>query len=234
MIVRRFGRCLPVLCAIATWVAAGPAWAAPVPLLEVGDTIASATPIPPGAFTLPSPPTAFGDLPTATITGTIGTPTDLDWISVVLSAGVAFTIDVDGTSTFDPILYFFDGTGTLLGLADDSALDPGSGSIVDSYLGVTSVPVTGVYFLAIGDFEGPLPDTSLGSCAPSGFVRPDALPDGSLLCPGTTPGLASFSGGLGSTGDYTIEFSIAAAPEPSAALLLALALGGLAATRRRG
>jgi hypothetical protein len=190
---------------------------------EVGgisnNTILTAEAIPSTKFTPPVLATIF-DPPgwaTATIVGTGADPlaatSDLDFYSFTTSGGRAiFDIDndVDGDPStldtlLDTMLSLFDSSGTLIAFNDESAGDPGSGPIFDSFLGVISL-TPGTYFVAVTQFPNE-PNAYPGPGNPT-LIRPDGVEGGEAVA-GATPGDSSFpqSGPDGSS-PYTLHISL--------------------------
>lgn len=180
---------------------------------EVGD--AGLTP---GAAQTAAHPTP--GTPLDVILGTLD-PDDADVFRILLTAGTSFSATTvsNNTNFFDTMLMLFDANGLGLVANDDDALSPPQSTI--GFLPA----VTGEYYLAIAGF-GFFPESSGGSIFPvnGGFMDPGVVgPTG----PGGASGLASWMGGSGEAGDYSIALTgaeMTSTPEPGSALLVAAAL----------
>lgn len=133
----------------------------------------------------------------------------------------------------------FDAAGTLIAIGDDSALDPGSVSTLDSFLGVI-ILAPGTYRIAVTQFGNSPSGILTGT---GGLTRPDGSPSGGQTVT-ATPGNSSFS----SNGPqpvnslaYTMNVSVenaspsVATPAPATILvgLFAAGFAGLARAVRR-
>jgi hypothetical protein len=189
--------------------------------------------------------TATGaDTALASISGRIG-PTsgvspvdDADLYKFVLTANVAFNATVTSNTSaggvFDTALSLFDGNGNGVFFNDDA-------SGTNSLSAISFIPTaSGVYYLGISNYSYFAKDASNKFIFPDTSAFPGANPTG-LYGPVAGAGaLASWgngaSGFVGDFGTYTINLTgaTAAVPEPStAAGLLAVALMGLGARRRK-
>lgn len=88
-------------------------------------------------------------LPSGSIQGTIGTPTDRDFFSIYLNEGEQLTLDIDGTGGLDAFVRLYSPGGAQIGFNDDSAtLDPGSSTPLDSF-GRWRAPTSGTYTFVV-------------------------------------------------------------------------------------
>lgn len=174
--------------------------------VEGNNTRATATVISNGAFTTPAPLTAFGNFPTATLTGSIGIGTDVDFFRFSGTAGRTFYADVDNSVfTFDPILSLFSSNGTLLAYNDDShPADAGSADPLDAFLGSFVLPTTGNYYLAVSSYSN-FP-TARSSGTLTNLLRPDGN-FGGVQVNGATTGDDTFENDSGGTGSYVIHLT---------------------------
>ncbi|MDJ0718330.1 MAG: DVUA0089 family protein [Prochloraceae cyanobacterium] len=112
-----------------------------MPINEPNNTISEALPI-----TFP-PNGVFTD------TGAIDTNNDVDFISLVFSAGDRITIDIDTnppTSSLDSVLRLFDSNGNQLAFSDDTNA-PSEAASRDSYIDFTAINA-GTYYIGISSF----------------------------------------------------------------------------------
>ena len=159
---------------------------------EPNDTFGTPQQIPVSAFDLPSPTDAFGNAPTATVSGVISDTADVDFYEFTIQSSQLIHADIDSTPTnTDLLLALFDESGSLVAISDDSCpKDAGSATLLDPFIGVLEVQNAGAYKLAvIPNPRRPLAvsQTLLGFRA---LVRPDrgiggeevteALPDVNL------------------------------------------------------
>ena len=91
------------------------------------------------------------------VSGTVNPNADRDWYAITLTAGQAYTFNLNGTAgamsaLFDPYLRLLNASGTVLALDDDGG--PGYNSQI-SYTPTT----TGTYYLGAGSYG----DTGVGS-----------------------------------------------------------------------
>lgn len=109
---------------------------------DAGEAFSSAQFISSSAFTTPPPANVFGDFPTATIFGSLLTPTGdlnidvIDFYSFNAVAGQAIQLDIDNAAyanSADFKLSLFSGNGALIAENDDSPLDPGSSTRVGDF-----------------------------------------------------------------------------------------------------
>lgn len=211
--------------------APAPSGAATIVVGELGDSRGSAFDTDP-YFSLPPPANslAHSRQPTAQIESSIDTAIDVDWYAFTAQAGAAVLLDIDTGGGFDSVLSLFDANGTLVAQEDDSAPEPGSPVNIDPFIGTFFAPATGVYFAAVsGNPNWPIADSTLAACRwPDELRRPDGATGGDLAsyCP---VGVDGYNQEPGDTGSYTLLMSV---PEPSAGLLLAGGLLGLAIRRR--
>ena len=152
----------------------------------INNTIGTAEEVPAETFTTPVPstvflPTGFPDgFPTATISGTggqFGFPPDVDFYSFSTEGGDTM-FDIDGTVfPSDTILALFDDTGTLIAFNDDSRPDPGTFSLLDSFVGLINLD-PGTYFIAVTRF--PNNPNAIFSCFAfrTDLFRPDGQAGG--------------------------------------------------------
>ncbi|HEY6661772.1 MAG TPA: M10 family metallopeptidase C-terminal domain-containing protein [Sphingomicrobium sp.] len=82
------------------------------------------------------------------VSSTLESLGDRDWIRIDLVAGQAITVLVDGTTLEDPYVYIHNAAGTVLFSNDD--INPGV--LRDSQVSFT-VPTTGTYYIEVGSFE---------------------------------------------------------------------------------
>jgi Bacterial pre-peptidase C-terminal domain len=180
------------------------------------------------AFTPNDNPNVFGSASTATIIGA-GGGNDVDFFAFNASAGMSY-FDIDGAG-YDTYLALFDANGTLLADNDDSFPgDAGSGSQFDAFLGAYTLSSAGLYYIAVsrsGNFANATftgsdffqlsrPDGAFGGF---GFIGA-TFGDSSFVNAGTQAGL-----------EYTLHVSVV--PGPGVTAVLASALGGAFARRRR-
>ena len=98
--------------------------------MAIAGLAASGSALGAGTFGVPEP-LPVGDGGVATITGTIGTTTAVDFYSFTTKAGNEITIDIDGSHLgtnpqHDVIIYVFDGARTWTPVNDSTTVDPGS------------------------------------------------------------------------------------------------------------
>jgi Ca2+-binding RTX toxin-like protein len=136
-----------------------------VPEAEPNNTLLTALPIDDLGFSLDFDPN-IGDSSNANTSTTIPHLTILgtgdgsyDFYSfTVTNPGDRGIFDIDngadsGPGGFDSVLYLFDANGTLLERSDDSFIDPGSTSGLDSLFEFT-FPTAGTYLIAVAEFGG--------------------------------------------------------------------------------
>jgi len=138
-----------------------------------------------GAFATAYDPDIEGSevLPRVSITG-IGDGTQRYYSFTVLDANTTVTFDIDYGSgfggSFDSWISLFDTDGTTqLAQDDDSPLDPGSTSILDSYLSYTFA-TAGTYFIAVGAFP------NLAAIPAGATYELQITVDGAVAAPSTT------------------------------------------------
>lgn len=217
---------------------AGPAAAAPILEVESNDSIGSAQAIGPAAFTLPSPLNAFGNHPTASISGQLsGTNLDgdVDFYSFSSLAGQSFYFDIDDTPFGSLLgLALFDPSGLLIAASIGSDLDPGSVEF-DPFIGTIQLTAAGVYTIGVFDLIGVIEDISAAiPLAATVLFRADGADGGVSFGPAVaslTPTMAF------SDTPYTLHVTAAAAAVPEPAMTLLMLAGmttcGVAALRRR-
>ena len=131
-------------------------------------TIGTAQSLDRNLFTAVDDPDLFNDsLPTAIISGTVTSSTDIDYYSVTLQAGELLLLDVDNSGgNLDAKLWLYDSAGNLLKDNDDPGyFDAGStphpeyGHNTDSVIRFRA-PADGTYYFAIESFQDPENPTS--------------------------------------------------------------------------
>lgn len=216
---------------------AGPAAAAPILEVEPNDSPGSAQAIGSAAFTLPSPLNAFGNHPTASISGQLsGTSLDgdVDFYAFSSLAGQSFYFDIDDTPQGSLLgLALFDPSGLLIAASIGSDPDPGSVEF-DPFIGTIQLTAAGVYTIGVFDLIGVIEDISAAiPLAPTILFRPDGADGGVSFAPAVaslTPTMAF------SDTPYTLHVTAApAVAEPATTLLMlaGMATCGTAALRRR-
>lgn len=192
-------------------------------------------------FSTPAPATVFGSSPTASVDSSINAYGDVDWYSFSGWAGAALNVDVDtaglGSPVNDSLIAIFRADGTLLAYNDDSYLEAGSTSTLDSFIGTLFLPASETYYLAVTTYAN-FPDAAYTAGGFAGLTRPDALWGGDLVL-GATPGDDTFDDAgtdYYESGDYLVHLSLgegqAPVPEPST-WMAAAALTGLVLRRMR-
>lgn len=194
----------------------------------VNNSITTAQSIPNSAFTTPVPGSVFNPpgYSTATVQGSGGF-NDVDFFRFFSFGGqVYFDMD-NGAPVFDPMLALFDSTGTLLAFADDSDLDDGSVNTIDPFLGMFTLPGSGVYFIAIS--ENPNFPAAAFTGMATQLNRPDGLPGGFAVS-GVPSGLSTFDfdGVQPGNGEYLLNISLQNVPEPQTFTLLGCGLALMA------
>lgn len=130
-----------------------------------------------------------------------------------------------GGASFDTQLFLFDVNGRGVTFNDDAP----AGGTLQSTISGQFVPAPGIYFLAISRYDRDPVDSNEAAIWNDTPFAAERAPDG----PGAANPLAEWSGGGGSGGQYRIELRNAAFHVPEPASLSLLALGALAARRRR-
>ena len=183
---------------------------------DAGDSLTSAE-VTRGAG-LPSLDGITGNLTSTNVVG-VGASYQVDLFKIFIADAALFSASAVSPTEADTAMFLFDGMGQAIYSNDDF-----NGSLLSTLPAGVAVS-SGHYFLGIG-LTGSF---ALNSLSEDLFL-PDGMPAGLgplaswFATPGTEEQLYGYSIAL--TGA-----SVAAVPEPAAALLLLLGVGGLAATR---
>ncbi len=86
----------------------------------------------------------------------------VEYYAVTAGAGSSISLDIDA-ATFDVFIYLYDQNGNLVASNDDSALDPGSGSDLDSKLSYLT-QTGGVFYVAVNIYSA----AGFGAGVPAG------------------------------------------------------------------
>lgn len=172
---------------------------------------------------------------TASIFGTIESPTDADIFSIQINTPMLFTATTVGGSILDTSLFLFNNLGNAIYTNDDA-----NGSSFQSTLpagsSFTMTLAPGLYYIAIS-LSGNEPINSNGQLLFAPYIGGNST---SVRGPaaGINPTtLANFNGlnSFDETGAYRIDFTIAPVPEPSTVALVVIGVGaaGVALRKRR-
>lgn len=233
--------CLGIACLVAFFASMGQAQASVIVVGEVGDTIGSATNVD-GNFDL----SFDADIYNSTTIGHVSIQSennsfnDVDWYSFTGMAGNTVDLDIDygwndNTFTVDTTLHLFDSTGTVLAFSDDSSLDPGSISGLDSFIGTYTLLSTGTYYAAVSNFS----NFANGII---GFGNPLFTPGGDVggnQVKGATGDSSFTNSGAYDSGTYTLHISTGSGdvggeiPEPTTIVIWGCGLFGVTLLRRR-
>ncbi len=88
-------------------------------------------------------------------------PGGIDYYTVVATAGMTMTFDIDATNTFDSFISLYDAAGGFVASDDDSSTTEGAGGSTNGFDSLLTYTFTvgGRYFLRVGDYPGldPIP-----------------------------------------------------------------------------